>query len=348
MPLKKYGVLKGIAVDRRFATKSNAHYQVKLVDEDDEWRIAVNVQSADKSEVEYLIIPDFEHPITKLLETYPLGFTELPKMQDGLDYIRSNMFNPANFLPLPMNVSGPDNDLNDKLDHYIQQAMNNEGSFIYAFGEPWGPEKARDSIFGFKPGRGIHDIHMNQGNSGAFQRDNGVWQDGGLIFYFPQEINPWVAIFLKFQTQTWHTNETTGNPLTGKDKNKNNNNNTKKKRLTKKSIPTEEEPHGLIRIVAALVNDGTTQQKNESVTIINTSDQKIDLTGWQLLDTKERIMNLSGTIEAGDTKRIFIRPCLELPNKGGLITLLNTDGLKVDGVNYTQEQIQNGRTILFS
>ena len=188
---------------------------------------------------------------------------------------------------------------------------------------------------------------MNQGNSGTFQKDNGVWQDGGLIFYFPQEINPWVAIFLKFQTQTWHTNEKTGNPLTGKDKNKNNNN-TKKKRLTKKSIPTEEEPHGLIRIVAALVNDGTAQQKNESVTIINTSDQKIDLAGWQLLDTKERVMNLSGTIDAGDTKRIFIRPKLELPNKGGLITLLNTDGLKVDGVNYTQEQIQNGRTILFS
>ena len=39
----------------------------------------------------------------------------------------------------------------------------------------------RDKIFGFLPGNGIHDIHMNQGNSSRFVRDDGVWQDGGLL-----------------------------------------------------------------------------------------------------------------------------------------------------------------------
>src|SRR3954462_9450194 len=52
----------------------------------------------------------------------------------------------------------------------------------------------QDDYFGFLPGRGIHDIHMNQGNPpGQFAKDNGPWQDGGLLFEFPNEAQ-WVAI----------------------------------------------------------------------------------------------------------------------------------------------------------
>ena len=41
----------------------------------------------------------------------------------------------------------------------------------YAFGERWGPETpSKDKVFGFKPGNGVHDIHMNQGNSARFTR----------------------------------------------------------------------------------------------------------------------------------------------------------------------------------
>jgi len=37
-----------------------------------------------------------------------------------------------------------------------------------------------------------------------------------------------------------------------------------------------------------------------------------------------------------------------MSNKGGLITLLNAQGLKVDGVSYTKEQAKNsGWTIVF-
>ena len=53
---------------------------------------------------------------------------------------------------------------------------------IYAFGERWGSEpNTRDKYFGFKPGNGIHDIHMNQGSAEEFKKYNGVWQDGGII-----------------------------------------------------------------------------------------------------------------------------------------------------------------------
>ena len=46
---------------------------------------------------------------------------------------------------------------------------------MFAFGQRWGPEQGqRDKIFGFQPGNGIHDIHMNQGNVAAYRNDDGV------------------------------------------------------------------------------------------------------------------------------------------------------------------------------
>ena len=58
----------------------------------------------------------------------------------------------------------------------------------------------------------MHDIHMNQGNSAKFKNDDGVWQDGGLIFHFPG-LSQWVAVFLAFQSQAWHTDDLTGHAL---------------------------------------------------------------------------------------------------------------------------------------
>jgi hypothetical protein len=45
---------------------------------------------------------------------------------------------------------------------------------------------------------------------------------------------------------------------------------------------------------------------------------------------------------------VHVRPDIQLSNKGGIITLLNAEGLKVDGVSYTKEQAQHpGWTIVF-
>ena len=46
--------------------------------------------------------------------------------------------------------------------------------------------------------------------------------------------------------------------------------------------------------------------------------------------------------------RIKLVPPVMLPNKGGIITLLNEAGLRVDGVSYTKQQANNpGWTIKF-
>lgn len=81
---------------------------------------------------------------------------------------------------------------------------------VYAFGEKWGPEKGKkDQYFKFVPGNGIHDIHMNQGNGGKYKKDNGTYQDGGLVFQYPN--GKWQAFFFAFQSQTFDTDDR-GNP----------------------------------------------------------------------------------------------------------------------------------------
>ena len=103
-----------------------------------------------------------------------------------MDYIRANLFRADQMVPLPFDVPGPDNDLNEKIDYHVQRALAEEDAMICAFGERWGPEfNRRDKYFGFKPGNGIHDIHMNQGSAEEFKKYNGVWQDGAILIHLP-------------------------------------------------------------------------------------------------------------------------------------------------------------------
>jgi uncharacterized protein YukJ len=73
----------------------------------------------------------------------------------------------------------------------VARAAADPAARVYAFGQRWGPEQGtRDKVFGFAPGNGIHDIHMHQGNSQQFRRDDGVWQDGGLLLHYPAQPTP--------------------------------------------------------------------------------------------------------------------------------------------------------------
>ena len=59
-------------------------------------------------------------------------------------------------------------------------------------------------------------------------------------------------------------------------------------------------------------------------------------------------MPLSGSIGAGETLRLTLQPPVMLPNKGGLITVVDDRGLRVDGVAYTKAQAsRQGYTVKF-
>jgi hypothetical protein len=216
---------------------------------------------------------------------------------------------------------------------------------IYAFGEPWGPEPQKaDDYFGFLPGNGIHDIHMNQGNPpGPFARDNGPWQDGGLIFEFPNE-QQWVAVFLKFESQAWHSDDAGGGQIVPADPAFPGQPHTP---IDPNVIPPLSLPDGLVRIIEAYVNDVKTPE-HETVTLLNTADVAVDLQGWMIADKQKNKMQLSGSIAAGATLVVTMVPPVALSNRGGIITLLDSQGIKVHGVSYTRAQAsQPGRTIPF-
>ena len=347
MPLKNYGVLKGKAIEIRPGAGQSPHYQVYIVDDTTDYRIAINVQSAlSPSELEYLIDDRFAHPITTLLEKVPLGFTKIASKPgtSALDYIRANLFDRTKMRILPFNVPGLDNDLNEKIDSVMQRAVADEEAVVYAFGERWGPEKnKKDKYFGFLPGNGIHDIHMNQSNVGKFVGDDGVWQDGGVIVNFPSQ-GQWVAIFLKFQSQGWHTDDKTGHKIGAQEP-------TTPPVVPIPSqpppLPTADDPQGLVRIVAALVNSVQSPEV-EIVTLLNASPREINLQGWTLLDSQKSKQKLTGKLKSGEARAVRVEKPLALSNKGGIISILDEAGLKVDGVAYTKAQASNpGWTIVF-
>ncbi|MBW8792655.1 MAG: DUF2278 family protein [Streptomyces sp.] len=330
MPLKTYGVLIARAVDtRREGAADSPHYQIHLTDESGtDYRAAVNVLSQEKpAELLYLVDDDFEHPLTARLADLTSGWNTLPTGPGGpdLDFVRGNLFDPAKMRVLPADRSGPDNDLADLLDHYVRRAVDDPGARLYLFGERWGPETGvKDKVFGFLPGNGVHDIHMNQGNSGRFSADDGVWQDGGLLIRFPadgQAAERWVGIFLAFQSQAWHTDDVTGHTLPDVD--------------TSRPAPGDQP----VRIVAALVNPAGPAPEAESVTLLNASPAPVDLTGWRLLDRIGQASPVpAGPLAAGAALAVPLSGGAQLGNHGGEITLLDAAGLKAHGVSYTAEQ----------
>lgn len=331
MPVNRYGLLKGQAIDSRPASRNSPHYEVHITDGAASHRIAINVQSSlQPNEVLFLVDEHFEHPITSDLVPLEPGKRLVPSQPGGLalDYIRGNLFDTSAMRPLPADVPGEDNDLNDKVDRYIRRAMSVEDGFVYAFGAQWGPEDRADRYFGFLPGSGIHDIHMNQGNSQQFVRDDGVWQDGGLLLHFPSD-QQWVAVFLAFQSQTFHTDDVTGHAL--------------------ETAPEQNDQP--VMIVAALVNPAGAGDAGETVLLLNRSAAPVSLDGWQLADKQKKKSRLNGIIlnprEAAEVS-IRERGDMQLSNDGGIITLLDAAGIKIHGVSYTkQDARREGWSVVF-
>lgn len=339
MPLKAYGVLVGKIVGKRKAVSSNPHFQIKVEGENGVfYRIAVNVKSkVAPSEVKYFLQDNFQHELVQKIKLANLqpGFHKLTKAPNGLalDYIRYNLFRLEDLVPLPFEVDGPNNDLNDHLDFFVTKAKEDDQAIIYAFGEPWGPETVKDKVFGFLPGRGIHDIHMNQGSEGAFAPTNGIWQDGGMLIYFPAT-DKWLAFFTAFQSQSFQTDDN-GNAIVGG---------------TGPGPGTPPTPSTTaVRIVAAMVNPAGDDAGKEAVYIINLSPNAIPLKGWSIIDKlgKKEVLADSLVLAAHSVLTIRLSgKSAQLGNSGGTITIMDHQNQKMDGVAYTQEQAKQQNYLL--
>ena len=186
-----YGTLRG-RVDRykREDQASTPHLQVRVLDQTGQpWRIAVNVQSEDKSDVVFWVVdPLAGHPILDGLDALATGFTaQPPDSRHALDFVKAPLFDLALGRALPPSGAASADDLQDLLSLYLDQCKA-AGGEMFAFGAKFDQNlhKPIDAEFGNTDGlHGVHDIHMNQGNVGAHAGDNGAFHDGGLILRFP-------------------------------------------------------------------------------------------------------------------------------------------------------------------
>jgi uncharacterized protein YukJ len=214
MPIENYGVLKGRILDgRQERYEESPHYQILVEGEKNlKYRVAVNVMSRySESEILYYASEKYHNKNISLLKDLPYGFTSMKDENKnmGLDYIRGKIMSGRKQMVLtPHNKPGPSNDLNDFFHSYIKNSKQYRDD-IYVFGSKYGPEDRVDPIFGFEPMQGMHNVHMNQGNADRWKRDNGIWQDGGILI---RKKDRWIAIFLAFVTQSWKTNNE-GDPV---------------------------------------------------------------------------------------------------------------------------------------
>jgi uncharacterized protein YukJ len=209
---RTYGLLVGAIKDGQIDPKTKSpHYEI-WVKADRDYRIAVNVQSVDGSEVLALFDANFTSPTKLDLPTRAAGakgFTPLktgPGGQ-GLDYLRDKLFSLDSLAAIPDEGAGMS--LKNLLDAQIERAKADSAAVVLACGEFF-QDRGADETFHFSPELGVHDIHMMQGNGGKFADDNRVNGDGALFIRFKG--GETVALFTRFSIQDVPTNDQTGAP----------------------------------------------------------------------------------------------------------------------------------------
>jgi uncharacterized protein YukJ len=208
-----YGVLVGRVVDGQENPGGNSpHYEILIDAGGTPYRVAVNIQSVEGSEV----LAYFDRAYrgeTKLGLTALVGgahgFAALAKGPGGagLDYLRDELFPLDQMRPIPADGSGVS--LAALIDAQIERAKRDTLAVLVAVGDGFDDNQTTEKV-GFALGRGVHDVHMMQGNTGEFARDNRINGDGALFIRFAG--GETVALFVRFQSQATKTNDA-GDPI---------------------------------------------------------------------------------------------------------------------------------------
>jgi uncharacterized protein YukJ len=319
-------------VDRQPETWGNSpHYHILLEGGGQRFRVAVNTRSGTshhrESELLYFADDDFRHDVTRHLIDVEPGDLQLETRPGGLalDYQRGGMFDCRHMRRIPATRPGPRNDLVDELDFCVERLLADPTGRLFAYGTRWGPESGTpDQVFGFRPGNGIHDVHMNQGNRDEHWRDNGIWSDGGLIVHEPNH-DHWSAIFLAFQTQSWQTDDR-GNPASNPD------------HEHRAPEAREDDQTPRVRIVAADVHPNDEKRGIEHVAIRNDGRDSLPVDGWRLMNRAGEATVLDGVVPPRSVRHFPLPAAVALSSRGGLIRLLDGDGNEMDGVSYTRHE----------
>ncbi|KAJ5798748.1 uncharacterized protein N7503_006253 [Penicillium pulvis] len=301
------------------------------------FRAAINIKSGDRKEsrLAYWVNHNFnQHPKVNDLTDLPLGFHPLGDRESGtsstglnLDFIRDNLFCINDGRILPHDIEGPNNDMIDVLEPEVKQAIDKKAE-IYLFGSRFNTQD------------GIHNIHMNQGNTRKFKKDDGVFQDGGILINYPDS-GEWVGVFLGFASQAVHTDDKTGHAITSETWEHYLDSERQPADLTENSVRIKE------ALVAPLGPDGL---QRRSVTLTNPTDHTMPLSRWKIHNSAGQSQALPKDAALGAMSTgAFSLPNCPLASRGDTITLVNDQGLKVDGVSYcSQKKGIEGRPVVFA
>ncbi|GAA3643804.1 DUF2278 family protein [Microlunatus ginsengisoli] len=212
MPLSAYGVLIGTLI--RFAREDpnnfRSWYHGKLYVEAPvgEYECAVDVSTPSGVPVQYREVRNLSPDLFASVSGLPAGWHALARTptSGALDYLRSPLVSGGGCFAV---VASPLVDLVNAMLRsprfgWIESTADNaldrlelrlaNCRRVYVFGAP------------YNTGRGVHDIHMNQGDPpGQFQHLDGIWQDGATIIETANgELN---AFLTKFKTQSLATDD---------------------------------------------------------------------------------------------------------------------------------------------
>ncbi|RUA04414.1 MAG: hypothetical protein DSY43_06470 [Gammaproteobacteria bacterium] len=158
-----YGLIAGIPL-KDFEKGAHPHLYIYVKNNDgDPFKIAVNIEDYDKSEVFFAHIKDLTADFLSHLATIKNGACNLQttKESGALDYIRGGFVSKEQF------SKASKEDLSNTIIKIIKPYINAQnGSRLIAYGSRF-------------PG-GIHDIHMNQGYP---SQPETPYQDGALVLY---------------------------------------------------------------------------------------------------------------------------------------------------------------------
>ena len=195
--MEKYVMFRGKVIDKWYDFDKRAHYHiVALDDEGKRFDLAVNIGSiyekmneivSSNLKVYYDESYSCRKGIVRKMLLQKNGITECHK-DLYLDYIRMKLFPHEKMIQMKgFDVTSIY--LTEIIEKNVVQAMNNDDYEVIAFGRL------------YANGKGLHDIHMNQGSVDKFRKNDASYSDGGLFFRNRRD-DKITAVFIAFITQS--------------------------------------------------------------------------------------------------------------------------------------------------
>ena len=195
--MEKYVMFRGKVIDKWYDFDKRAHYHIVAMDDEGKrFDLAVNIGSiyekmneivSSNLKVYYDESYNCRKRIVRKMLLQKDGITECHK-DLYLDYIRMKLFPHEKMIQMKgFDIKSVY--LTGIIEKNVVQAMNNYDYEVIAFGRL------------YANGKGLHDIHMNQGSVDKFRKNDASYSDGGLFFRNRRD-NKIKAVFIAFITQS--------------------------------------------------------------------------------------------------------------------------------------------------